>query len=103
MAYSNKTIAISAAVAFGVIIVIVGIVFVFVPKSDKSVSDPNNKVQGVKSGIFTRCDKVNAPLEEIKISSCPKPETVGYCEMKTDATTNMEFIFTPGKCNDLKC
>lgn len=86
MALSQRNIIIAGAAAVAVIIIIAVVVI--------SRRDPGP----VKSGIFTRCDGRQDPIDEIKISACAGDNSkTGLCEIAADKDTKVEFSFTAGK------
>ena len=72
-----------------VLAMLIGITVVFVITSIRPAHP-------VKWGIFTRCDGIDEPIDEIRISSCPNWPLVGYCNFSAYQVT-IELFFTPGK------
>ena len=83
----------SAVLAFAVLFLITVVSVVFILKC----AGP------VKRGMFTRCDGIDEPIDEIKIDACPDWPLLGYCEISqiSAVSVTLELFFTPGKFNVL--
>ena len=99
MQLSRKHIIIAAAVAVLIVITIVLLVLMLKPASKSAEPpEPPKPVGPVKQGIFTRCDEIDEPIDEISIRSCrDDSDLLGYCKVPRNDDVILTASFTPGK------